>query len=94
MTRIKLREKRQMTIPAEVCEALGVKPGDSLDVELEDGVIVLKPSRRGALDALQELQRAFAAAGLSEEEWLADLKTIRKEVFRERYPELAAKHGI
>jgi antitoxin component of MazEF toxin-antitoxin module len=83
-----------MTLPEEVCEALGVEPGDSLEITVENGAIVIRSARKAALNALEDLQRAFAAAGLSEDEWLADLKDIRREVFRERYPELAATYAI
>jgi bifunctional DNA-binding transcriptional regulator/antitoxin component of YhaV-PrlF toxin-antitoxin module len=39
MPHLKLTSKRQATLPAETCEALGLKPGDILDLEprLENG---------------------------------------------------------
>jgi AbrB family looped-hinge helix DNA binding protein len=48
--RVKLREKRQITIPSELTESLGLRPGDSLDARVEDGVLVLRPTRKAALD--------------------------------------------
>jgi AbrB family looped-hinge helix DNA binding protein len=92
--RIVIRDKRQVTLPAEICDALGLKPGDSLNVEVEDGKLVGKPGRKAALNALQELQRAIAESGVTEEELLEGGREIRKELFREKYPDLAAKHGI
>jgi AbrB family looped-hinge helix DNA binding protein len=92
--RILVRDKRQITLPAEICDALGIKPGDSLDLEVEDGTLIARPGRKAALDALTELRRAIAQSGVSEKEMLDGLRDIRKELFREKYPDLAAKHGI
>ena len=92
--RIVLREKRQLTLPAEVCEALGIKPGDSLEVEVQDGTLIARPGRKAALDALTALRRAILASGVGEEEMLTSLQEVRTELFREDHPELAAKYGI
>ncbi|MCF7730368.1 MAG: AbrB/MazE/SpoVT family DNA-binding domain-containing protein [Akkermansiaceae bacterium] len=47
MTSLKLTSKRQATFPKETCEALGVKPGDVIELEArnEGGVKiwVLRP---------------------------------------------------
>jgi len=94
MTRIKLREKRQLTLPAEVCDALGLKPGDSVDIEVKDGTAILEPRRVRALRALKAVQKAIADAGVTEEELLEGGCQVRKEIFRERYPDLAAKYGV
>ena len=94
MTRIKLREKRQLTLPAEVCDALGLKPGDSVDIEVKDGTAILEPRRVRALRALKAVQKAIADAGVTEEELLEGGRQVRKEIFRERYPDLAAKYGV
>ena len=92
--RISLREKRQITLPTELCDALGVRPGDFLDARVEDGALVLIPSRKAVLNALAELRRALKDAGVTEEELIESGKEIRKEVFRETYPDLARKHGV
>lgn len=34
-----IREQRQTTLPAEVCEAAGLSPGDQVDWRIEDGEI-------------------------------------------------------
>ena len=34
-----IREKRQTTIPQDVCEAAGLEPGDEVDWRFEDGEI-------------------------------------------------------
>ena len=86
--RISLRGKRQVTLPAELCEALGVGPGDSFDARVEGETIVLTPSRKVALDALKELRRALKEAGVTEEELLESGREVRKELVREKWPHL------
>jgi AbrB family looped-hinge helix DNA binding protein len=41
----RLSSKHQVTIPLAVVERTGIKPGDELRVEAEDGRIVLQPER-------------------------------------------------
>ncbi|HCT64366.1 MAG TPA: AbrB family transcriptional regulator [Lachnospiraceae bacterium] len=38
-----LRERSQITLPSEVTKQLNLKPGDSLDISVEDDRIVVKP---------------------------------------------------
>ena len=83
-----------MTLPRQVCEALGVGPGDRLVLEVSDGVLIARPGQAVALEALQELQRAIAESGVTEKELLESGRQIRDELFREKYPDLARKHGI
>ena len=49
MTTIKMTAKRQATFPSDVCDALGVKPGDLIGLEEQtqqgERVWVLKPVR-------------------------------------------------
>jgi AbrB family looped-hinge helix DNA binding protein len=92
--RVHLREKRQLTLPAEVSDALGLRPGDSIEIRVEEGRAILEPSRRAALDALRAVQKAVAESGVTEEELLESGRQIRKELFRENYPYLAKKYGI
>jgi hypothetical protein len=41
-----------------------------------------------------KIRRALKDAGVTEDELLESGREISKEVFRERYPDLAAKHGV
>jgi AbrB family looped-hinge helix DNA binding protein len=92
--RVKLRDKRQLTLPPEISAGLGLSPGDSVEITLEDGKAIIEPSRKAALNALEELQKAIAASGITEEEWMESARQIEAELFRRDYPKLAAKHGI
>jgi bifunctional DNA-binding transcriptional regulator/antitoxin component of YhaV-PrlF toxin-antitoxin module len=89
-----VRPRRQITLPRQMCEALGVEPGDRLVLDVEGGVLVARPQRQVALDALDEVRRALAESGVTEEELLEGGRQVRKELFREKYPELAAKYRI
>ena len=89
-----LRDRRQVTLPREVCEALGIKPGDRLELRVQDGAVIIRPGRVAALEALGAIQRALEDAGVTEEELLESGRQIRDELFREKYPDLATKHGV
>ncbi len=45
MMLVKITAKRQVTFPARVLEALGVKPGDHLELEEGPDVFILRPRR-------------------------------------------------
>ena len=40
---IKLRERSQITLPAEIVKKLNIKTGDNLEVKLEDDRIIVTP---------------------------------------------------
>jgi AbrB family looped-hinge helix DNA binding protein len=84
-TGVVLRPKRQVTLPKEICEQLGISTGDILEVTIEDSAIVARPRRVVALQALREIQRAFKASGVTEAELQESGRRIRQEAARERY---------
>jgi bifunctional DNA-binding transcriptional regulator/antitoxin component of YhaV-PrlF toxin-antitoxin module len=79
-----LRPKRQVTLPAWVCEALGIEVGDRLIATVAAGELVLRPNKQVALDALREIRKAFADSGVSEEEMQAEGRRVRDELAAER----------
>ncbi len=42
MVIVKVTRNRQITIPAEISKALGIKEGDLVDVSISDGKIVIR----------------------------------------------------
>lgn len=40
---VELRQKSQITIPAEIIKALNIKTGDKLEFSLQDGRIIIQP---------------------------------------------------
>lgn len=80
-----LRLRRQLTLPARVCEALGLEPGDRLDLALTEDGILLRPKKNAALRALKEIRRAFAEAGITEEELQEEGRRVREELNQKYY---------
>jgi bifunctional DNA-binding transcriptional regulator/antitoxin component of YhaV-PrlF toxin-antitoxin module len=91
--RVTLRNRRQLTLPREVCEALEIKAGDGLSLELVEGALLLRPNKGVALDALRAIQEAFAESGITEEELLESGRQVREELVREKWPHLFPADG-
>ena len=83
--KVVLRDKRQITLPRDICEQLGIEPGDNLTLYVEDGALVAKPNKTIALEALRELRESFKNSGISLKELLANGRRIRKELVKEYY---------
>jgi|LGVF01.2.fsa_nt_gb AbrB family looped-hinge helix DNA binding protein len=79
-----LRPKRQITIPKEICEQLGVDQGDVLELTVNNSIMIAKPKKNIALDALREIQNAFKRSGITEEELLETSEEIRHGNLMER----------
>jgi len=82
---IVLRPKRQVTLPKDICDQLGIGPGDVLELTVEDSTIIARPRKMVALEALKEIQQAFRRSGITEEELQETGRRVRQEVARERY---------
>ena len=80
-----LRPKRQVTLPREICEELGITSGDVLELEVEDNILIARPRKTVALEALREIQEAFQRSGVSEAELLQAGRHMRNKVAVERY---------
>lgn len=85
-TDVTLRPRRQVTLPADICEALGLQVGDRLELSFEgEGLLVLKPRKAIALLALREIQRAFGESGMTEEELQEQARRVRERLSRAKY---------
>ena len=82
---IVLRDKRQLTLPRDVCRQLGIKPGDKLMLYVKEGTLVAKPNKTIALEALKELRRSFKSSGITEKELIDTSQRIRRELIKEYY---------
>jgi AbrB family looped-hinge helix DNA binding protein len=80
-----IRPKRQVTLPGELCKQLGIGPGDSLEITLENSVIVARPRKSIALNALKSIQQAFERSGITEEELLSAGRQTRQRLLKERH---------
>jgi AbrB family looped-hinge helix DNA binding protein len=79
---VTLRPKRQLTLPAEICEALGVEPGDLLELSVEGKVLMAKPKKAKAMDVLREIRDSFERSGITEEELLKAGRVTRRKISR------------
>jgi AbrB family looped-hinge helix DNA binding protein len=78
-TRVQVGEKGRIVIPVDMREALGIKPGDTVDISVKDYEVRIS-TMQSRLRRAQESVRSYVPAGVS----LADeLSAERRE---------AAKH--
>ncbi len=40
----KIKESRLITLPAQICEAMGINEGDRFSIEIENSKIILTPA--------------------------------------------------
>ncbi|MBI2864470.1 MAG: AbrB/MazE/SpoVT family DNA-binding domain-containing protein [Chloroflexi bacterium] len=83
--RMIIRPRRQVTLPAEVCDSLGLAIGDQLEVEVKGGAIVATPRKSEASEALTDIRRIFEAHGPPLEEIQKEGRQVRRDIYRERY---------
>ena len=55
ISRTTLDPDNQIEVPLEIREAANIKPGDTLNMEVRDGLIVLVPERRSIVQQLKGL---------------------------------------
>ena len=79
-TAVVLRPKRQITLPKEICQQLGIEPGDGLELSLEGSALIARPQKAVALEALKEIQETFKRSGITEEELLQAGREVRREI--------------
>lgn len=80
-----LRPKRQVTLPKDICDRLGIEPGDVLELLVEDSALIARPRKSVALEALKEIQQAFQRFGITEEELQEAGRRVRQVIAKERY---------
>jgi AbrB family looped-hinge helix DNA binding protein len=79
-----VRPKRQMTLPREICDQLGIGPGDTLELVVEESVLRATPRKRKALDAIDEIRETFRRYGVTEGDLLDEGRKTRQEIARGR----------
>jgi AbrB family looped-hinge helix DNA binding protein len=68
MCDVKLSKRNQITIPREVREALGLKPGDRLLVVERGGYLVVMPRPKSFAKAIRGLARGMYPGGYLDNE--------------------------
>ena len=82
---LKLRPRRQLTLPNEICEQLGLEVGGKLRVAVEGDRLVAWTVKNSALDALKEIRRLFRQSGLTEGEVQQVGRQVRERLSDSRY---------
>ena len=88
---VRIQEKGQVTIPAEIRQKLNLKKGDLVTfVETEQGVMI-KPAEVIVSEALDEIGKTLKEKGISLEELLERGREIRGEIVEEEYGATGSK---
>lgn len=82
---VRIQEKGQITLPAEVRRGLNLKKGDLVAVtQTEDGVLIT-PQEIVAAKALDRIGEALRATGLTLEELIESGREERGKLIEEKY---------
>lgn len=79
MTDVVIRQRGQLTIPRDIVEAAGLEPGTHMDLHYANGVIVLRPFRKGA-----EADDLMSYAGIARDLWGSTDDEVEAWIARER----------
>ncbi|MDP2936306.1 MAG: AbrB/MazE/SpoVT family DNA-binding domain-containing protein [Dehalococcoidia bacterium] len=82
---VRVQEKGQVTLPAEVRRNLGLKKGDLVAVTQTPEGVLITPQEVIAMQALDRLGEALSKRGLSLEELIESGRDIRGEFIKEQY---------
>lgn len=74
---VRVQEKGQVTLPAEVRRKLGLKKGDLVAVEEREDGVLITPQEVLAVKALDRIGRALRERGLSLDELIDSGREIR-----------------
>ena len=84
-TSIQVRQRGTLTLPVELREKYGIKPGDTVRLVDLDGIFVLTPMVPMVPELAREIERTRREAGLSMEELLSGLREQRERYRLEHY---------
>jgi len=85
---IQLRQKGVLTLPAELRQKYGLRPGDLFTlIDLGDGVFVLSPKVLAVARFGDQLADKLAEEGVSVEDVMQALEEEREEYYRAHYLE-------
>ncbi len=82
---VRIQEKGQVTLPAGVRRALGLKKGDLVAVTQTEEGILITPQQVVAMKALDRVGELLRAQGVSLEEMIESGREIRGELIKEEY---------
>ncbi|HZQ99359.1 MAG TPA: AbrB/MazE/SpoVT family DNA-binding domain-containing protein [Chloroflexota bacterium] len=82
---VRVQDKGQVTLPAEMRRRLGLKKGDLVAfVETDEGYL-LSSKVAAAMKALDQIGEALREKGVTPKEWMDSGRTIRGRLLKKRY---------
>lgn len=88
---VRVQEKGQVTLPADIRKRLGLKKGDLVAVEETSDGVLITPQYVLALRDLDRMGAILREQGITLEEWMESGREIREELYREKYGHLNDK---
>lgn len=82
---INIRDRRQITLPADILKQLDLSIGDRLALQVKKRVLVAKPVRSQAIESLKAIQKVFQKAKINEDELQEEGRRLRKRLSETRY---------
>ena len=82
---VRVQEKGQVTLPAEVRRKLGLKKGDLVAVAVTEEGLLITPQEVLATRALDRVGEALRQRGLSLDDLIESGRDIRAEIAKEKY---------
>lgn len=82
---VQVRQRGNLTLPAELRSRYGIRPGDTFRLIDLDGIFVLTPMVPMVPELAREIEQARLEAGLTVEELLKGLREERTRYYQEKY---------
>ncbi len=84
-TTVQVRQRGNLTLPADLRERYGIEPGDTFRILDLDGIFVLTPMVPMVPELAREIERMRIEAGLDTAELLVALREERARYVAETY---------
>lgn len=82
---VQVRQRGTLTLPADLREKYGIRPGDTFRVVDLDGILVLTPLVPMVPELAREIEKIRVEAGLSIDDLLVNLREQRERYYVEHY---------
>src|SRR5579884_1911067 len=82
---VRIQEKGQVTLPADIRRRLGLKKGDLVAVTETGGGVLVTPQRVVAIKALESIGKVLREQGVDLDEMIDAGREIRGELLKEEY---------
>jgi AbrB family looped-hinge helix DNA binding protein len=82
---VRVQEKGQVTLPADIRRKLGLRTGDLVSVTATDEGVLIAPQRVVAMKALERVGETLRERGVDLEDMIESGREIRVELLAEEY---------